>query len=260
MKWKLIYAGRTDIGRQREINEDSLSILPEYNLFIVADGMGGHKAGEVASHLALKSIKEFFKLTEKEDTTWPYKYEPSLSQEENRILGAISLANSYIYEASKNNKSQQGMGTTIVSCIFSQDKNKVYIAHVGDSRCYQIRAHKIKQLTIDHSLFYEVKQAMPHLSNQQLMNVPKNVITRALGVSDSVKVDLQGEEIQLGDIYLLCSDGLNTMVEEEDILKIIEDNSDDLERACDALIEKANENGGEDNITVVLIKVVEATE
>jgi len=149
------------------------------------------------------------------------------------------------------------MGTTIVGCVFSLEKSKVYIAHVGDSRCYQIRDHKINLLTEDHSLYYEIKQAMPHLSSKQLVHIPKNVIIRALGVSDEVKVDMRTETIKLDDIYLLCSDGLTTMVEDEEILRIVEDNNKDLERACDMLVERANENGGKDNITVVLVKVVE---
>lgn len=256
MGLKLRFAGRTDIGKQREHNEDSLCILPEYNLFIVADGMGGHKAGDVASQLAMKSIADFFKLTENEDATWPFKFEPTLTTEENRLITGILIANQYIFQASVNNTEQSGMGTTVVSCIFSPEKDKSYIAHVGDSRCYRIKNKKIELLTQDHSLFNEYKSAMPHLSGEQLSKIPKHVITRALGMNDSVKVDIQSVIPEAGDLYILCSDGLSTMVVEDDLFKIVEENRADLQKTCNALIDKANENGGEDNITVIIIELI----
>lgn len=251
-------AGRSDVGRQREHNEDAFSILDDYRLYIVADGMGGHRAGDVASKLATESIVEFFETTRDGDNTWPFHFDPNLTQEENRLVTSVKVANRRIYETSLRNSEVRGMGTTVVSVVFSE--RRLYVAHVGDSRCYRIRQGEIEQLTRDHSLRNDYLLVMPDMTEEQQEELPKNVITRALGMSDNVVVDLRPEVPKQGDVYLLCSDGLSGMVSDDLILKIVNEADGDLAGAVDKLIDQANEAGGEDNITAVLVSVEQVSE
>ncbi len=251
-------AGLSDVGLQREHNEDSFAILSEHELYVVADGMGGHKAGDVASRLATETITEFFKATAAEDVTWPFHFDARLSEEENRLLTGIRLANRQIVEQSSRSRDHHGMGTTVVGALFSPRKGKMYIGHVGDSRAYRIREGEIQQMTRDHSLVNDYLLAMPELTDEQRSELPKNVITRALGMQEQVTVDLQADDAEPGDIYVLCSDGLSGMIEDEDILRIVLE-TEDLSEACRKLINTANEHGGEDNITAVVVRVDEVT-
>ena len=251
---RAIAAGLSDVGLQREHNEDSYVVLKEYDLFVVADGMGGHRAGDVASKLATETISEFFKSTANDDVTWPFHFDTNLSEEENRLLTGIRVANRQIFERSTRSREYHGMGTTVVGCMFSPRKQRMYIGHVGDSRCYRVRAGRIQLLTRDHSLINDYLLAMPDLTEEQRSELPKNVITRALGMQDQVVVDLQHDEPRNGDVYILCSDGLSGMVEDNEIEKIVADN-EDIRDACTKLIARANEHGGEDNVTAVLIKI-----
>jgi protein phosphatase len=247
--------GLTDVGLEREHNEDAFLLMPEADLCLVADGMGGHRAGDVASGIAVATIAEFFRASESGDSTWPYRFDPTISFEENRLLTAIQLANASILRSARNQSTRQGMGTTIVALIASRAKNKMYVCHVGDSRCYRIRGDSIEQLTVDHSLYNEYAQSMPELGEERLASLPRNVITRALGMQEQVKVDIKEIEGQEGDIYLLCSDGLSGMVGDAKILSLIRENGDNLEAALKTLVTAALEGGGEDNITVVLTRV-----
>lgn len=242
------------MGLQREHNEDSYVVLKEYDLFVVADGMGGHRAGDVASKLATETISEFFKSTANDDVTWPFHFDTNLSEEENRLLTGIRVANRQIFERSTRSREYHGMGTTVVGAMFSPRKGRIYIGHVGDSRCYRVRAGQIQLLTRDHSLINDYLLAMPDLTEEQRSELPKNVITRALGMQDQVVVDLQHDEPTPGDVYVLCSDGLSGMVQDEEIEKIIVQHPD-IRDACTKLIARANEHGGEDNVTAVLIKI-----
>jgi serine/threonine protein phosphatase PrpC len=253
----IVAAGLSDVGLQREHNEDSFCILPEFDLFVVADGMGGHKAGDVASRMATHTIASFFRATQSEDATWPFHFDPHLSMAENRLITGIKLANKQIFEASLANHAVHGMGTTIVGMLFSRERKSLYVAHVGDSRCYQVRDGSITQLTRDHSLLNDYLLVMPDMTKEQQAELPKNVITRALGMQDTVTVDLVPAQPQPGDKYLLCSDGLSGMVPDEEIRDIVVDAGDDLDLAVKKLIDRANEHGGEDNCTVVLMRVGE---
>jgi serine/threonine protein phosphatase PrpC len=249
-----IAAGLSDVGLQREVNEDSYCILPEDSLFLVADGMGGHAAGDVASKMATHTVRQFFKEhSASEDSTWPFHFDPHLSIEENRLSTGIKLANRKICDSSIRHREVQGMGTTLVGILYSEERGKVYIANVGDSRAYRVRKGEIEQLTRDHSLVNDYMLVMPEMTEEQRLGLPKNVITRALGMQDSVAVDLLNHEPEPGDCYVLCSDGLTGMVTDDGILKIIEDSKTDAEKAAYELVRTANENGGEDNVTVVVV-------
>lgn len=253
---RAIAAGVSDVGLQREHNEDSFVVLKEYDLYVVADGMGGHRAGDVASKLATETISEFFKSTANDDVTWPFHFDTNLSEEENRLLTGIRVANRQIFERSTRSREYHGMGTTVVGAMFSPRKNRMYIGHVGDSRCYRVRGGAIQLLTRDHSLINDYLLAMPDLTEEQRSELPKNVITRALGMQDQVVVDIQHDDPRAGDVYCLCSDGLSGMVQDDEILKIVT-NGADIGEACRTLIARANEHGGEDNITAVLIQIEE---
>lgn len=251
---RLEFAGETNVGMKRTHNEDSFAIFPDENLVIVADGMGGHASGEVASKMAVDSLREFFDATSKDpDATWPYKMDKHRGYEENRLVTGIKLANLRIYECSQREPRYRGMGTTIVTVIGTREG--MYIAHVGDSRVYRIRDHQIEQMTEDHSLLNDYLK-MRKLSEEEIANFPhKNVIVRALGMKDTVKVDTRLEAPRPGDIFVLCSDGLCGPVNDEDILQIVEDSHGDYKAACSRLIARANENGGPDNITALIVYV-----
>lgn len=240
---------------QRDHNEDTFAVLSEYALFLVADGMGGHRAGDVASRLASESISEFFQRTAGEEVTWPFHFDSSLSESENRLLTAIRLANRQIYERSLKSQDLRGMGTTVVGALFNAELRKMYVGHVGDSRAYVVRDGKISQLTRDHSLLNDYLKVMPDLSEDQRSELPKNVITRALGMQDSVEVDLLAHDTRVGDTFVLCSDGLSGMISDAEILQVAQNG--DLASACRKLTALANEHGGEDNITAVLVRIVE---
>ncbi len=251
---KVEVAGETNVGMKRTHNEDNFSILEGSGLYIVADGMGGHASGEVASKMAVDAMKEFFAATSNDpERTWPYKMDRSKGYEENRLITGIKLANLRIYESAQREARQRGMGTTIVTIFAVEDG--VYIAHVGDSRVYRVRDGKLEQLTEDHSLLNDYIK-MKRLTAEEIANFPhKNVIVRALGMKDTVKVDTRFEQPKADDTYLLCSDGLSGPVSDDDILDITT-GSPDLKSAAARLIERANANGGPDNITVVLARWV----
>jgi protein phosphatase len=250
---KIRYAAKTDVGMKRTHNEDYFSLIEDEQLFLVADGMGGHASGEVASKMAAETIGEFYQRTrEDEDATWPYKMDRSLSYIENRLVCGIKLANLRIFETSNRDLRYKGMGTTIVSCLVSGDK--IYVGHVGDSRVYRVRENGIQQLTRDHSLLEDYKEAKPDMTEEEERNFPhKNVITRALGMRETVQVDVLAHDIQDKDVFLLCSDGLSGMIEDEKIMEVVK-GAADLELAVSSLVEAANEAGGTDNVTVLALQ------
>jgi serine/threonine protein phosphatase PrpC len=249
---RILASGLTDVGKKRTHNEDTYLVLESENLFMVADGMGGHASGEVASKLAVETMKEFFIATSADpEATWPYKMDKNLGYEENRLVTGIKLANRRIFEASHQDPRFRGMGTTLV--VLFAAREGCLIGHVGDSRIYRLRDGKLDQLTEDHSLLNDYKK-MKTMSEEEIAEFPhKNVIVRALGMKESVKVDSMIDPPKSGDIYLLCSDGLSGPVNDDKIAEVANANSD-LKAACQKLIEMANENGGPDNITVVICK------
>src|SRR6266852_1015062 len=245
-------AGCTHVGMKRNHNEDSYLLLPEEGLVVVADGMGGHASGEIASKIAIEELAEFFKLTGKDqEVTWPFKMDKSRGYDGNRLSTAIKLANARIFERAGLDQRYNGMGTTIASLYFGGDR--AYIAHVGDSRVYRVRDGSFSQLTEDHSLLNDYLKAKK-LSAEEIEAFPhKNVIVRALGMKQTVEVEISDFEPRENDLFLLCSDGLSGMIQatqiQETLLK-----AGDLEPACDELVELANNAGGHDNITCVLAR------
>jgi protein phosphatase len=205
--------------------------------------------------MAVDALKEFFAATAQDpERTWPYKMDRSKGYEENRLITGIKLANLRIYESAQRDARQRGMGTTIVTMFAVEDG--VYVAHVGDSRVYRVRDGNIEQLTEDHSLLNDYIK-MKRLTAEEIANFPhKNVIVRALGMKDTVKVDTRYEQPRANDVYLLCSDGLSGPVSDDEMLQITT-GTGDLKGAAARLIEQANKAGGPDNITVVLARWVQ---
>jgi len=245
--------GLTDVGMRRDHNEDSFCINPEYDLFIVCDGMGGHAAGEVASRIAVETVEKFTQATSHdEDITWPFEYDETLSLKANRIRTAIRLANQNVIAHIQERKECKGMGTTIACSLV--EGAQASLAHVCDSRIYMVRDGEIEQMTRDHSWIDEqLKQGI--LTPEEARKHPlRNVITRALGSKDDVVVDVMDMTLEANDVLLLCSDGLTGMLAEGDILDIVRRSNPDLQNASRELGEQANANGGDDNVTVILVR------
>lgn len=245
--------GLTHVGRQRQHNEDTFLVDAEARLFLVADGMGGHAAGEIASRIATDAVAEFIARSDSDDGTWPHAYDDRFRRSTNRLVAAMKSANTRVVEAMKKDARLRGMGTTVVAVLI--EGNTASFAHVGDSRAYLLRDAQLSRITNDHSWVFEQVQA-GMLSEAEAERHPlRNVITRALGGALTVVPDASEIECKSGDVFLLCSDGLTGMISEPDIVRIISEH-DEIESACAALIDAANENGGHDNITAILVKTL----
>ena len=257
-------AGLSDVGLRRKSNEDSFAISDDQTLFIVADGMGGHAAGEVASRLAVESIERHISGSDpRKEPTVPASFrspsgdEAGLPPPARRVLNAIRLANQEIVRSVRKDSSMRGMGTTVVIALIHG--SRAFIGSVGDSRAYLVRDGNLRQLTSDHTLVNEQVRAGA-LSTQEARRHPaRNILTRAVGSQEDVEPDLVEQDLRPGDMLLLCSDGLTTMVEDADILKTVLAHADDPQTACRALIDLANERGGDDNVTVVLARLLAPT-
>jgi PPM family protein phosphatase len=250
---KITYKAVSDVGRKRKGNEDSLFVNPEQHLFVVADGMGGHAAGEIASKVAVESINEFVCLTGgDEEITWPFGLDENISYDGNRLKTAIRYANRKVLEATKEKSEYEGMATTVAAVLV--DGDTANLGHVGDSRVYLVRDGEITQLTSDHSWVNEQIQSGVISPDQARTHPLRNVVTRALGGKPDLQVDMQQHKAKAGDILLLCSDGLTTMIPDEDIVRVVREADGDVEKAAQALVASANAKGGEDNITVLLIR------
>jgi protein phosphatase len=233
---------RTNTGLVREINEDSLAFFPEHGLALLADGMGGHNAGEVASQLILEAVAEHLVVR---------AVSPS---SRGQIVRAVEAANTSLLEAVSRQPELEGMATTLVLAQLSG--NRLIHAHVGDSRLYLLRGSKIEQLTSDHSMAQEmIDQGVFHSMDEALnAGVPPSVLTRGLGIEEQVAVDVGELAVDVGDILLLCSDGLSGLVSDQTILNTIESADGNLAQAADRLVELALENGGIDNISLILMR------
>ena len=244
---------KTDVGLKRSHNEDNLCVDPDLGLYVVCDGMGGRNAGEVASRLAVETIQKHFQaVRDNADLPLAGDYDRKFSAKTNRLASAIRLANEAICREAKGQAGQEGMGTTVVSAALNGPV--LSIAHVGDSRMYLIRGESIKPLTADHSLVAEqVRRGM--LTEEEAERSPqKNIITRALGVDETVDVELDEIPLMQGDGVLLCSDGLTRGVTPTEILGVIR-REKEPQAASERLVELANAAGGLDNTTVILVVI-----
>lgn len=239
---------------RRTHNEDCFGILEAECMVMVADGMGGHAAGEVAAGLALAEVGLFYHQTCVEPARrWPFEREPSLGLLENRVVCGFKVANQRIFDAARRGDGRKGMGTTLVAAAIVDDE--ICIAHVGDSRAYRVNGGKIDRLTRDHSFLEQFKELYPEMTLEEERNFPhKNVITRALGLSEDVEVDVQLHSLNPGDRFLLCSDGLTGHLSDEDILELL-GGAQDLVGSVKDLVDLANQRGGQDNITAVALAV-----
>ncbi|MCX8129011.1 MAG: Stp1/IreP family PP2C-type Ser/Thr phosphatase [Clostridia bacterium] len=242
----LRFGVKSDKGMVREINEDSYNIIAGYSeipvAFIIADGMGGHNSGEIASKMAVEYISNSVMNISKD-------FENSDIAE--TIKGFMEKANADVYKASQEHEDNFGMGTTLITALVYQ--KKMYIGHVGDSRVYLIRENRIERLTTDHSFIEELIKSGT-LTREEAENHPKkNIITRALGCSEDIQVDTYIADIMSDDTFILCTDGLSNMLDDDEIMEIVKAN-DEPAAVCEKLVDAANKNGGEDNITVILIK------
>ncbi|WP_197722772.1 Stp1/IreP family PP2C-type Ser/Thr phosphatase [Sulfurivermis fontis] len=236
-------SGRTDVGCAREHNEDQIAWDASAGLALLADGMGGHNAGEVASALAISVLHPLLR-----------DLPADTLEQEVGMQNAVADANKEILHKAASDVIFNGMGTTLALALFRG--KGVMIGHVGDSRVYRLRGEQLTQLTADHSLLQELVASGFMTADEAAHAVNKNVITRALGIEPNVDVEVHHHEIEPGDIYLLCSDGLNDMVTDNSIAKLLMDNRDNLDVAADALVAEANRCGGNDNISVILVRVV----
>lgn len=244
----------SDPGLKRETNEDAFCSRPDLGLYVVADGMGGHAAGEVASHLAAEVIEAFINDTRDADlnTTWPFPYDPELSMDGNRLRAAFRLANRRIATAMQSDDALRGMATT--AAVVLAGRGKPLVAHVGDSRVYLSRDGHLRQLTEDHSWVGEQVRAGV-LSDVDARRHPwRNVVTRALSGGDDPLVDIAEIDVKPGDRLLVCSDGLSGVVAFEDLEKMV-NRPGPLDAICRALIDAANAAGGPDNVTVAMLQV-----
>jgi serine/threonine protein phosphatase PrpC len=234
--------GQSDGGKVRRRNEDSFLVLPERSLFVVADGMGGHAGGDVASALAVETLRGAFERNIFDGKTESDKPVPRRGRE---MARAIQMANHAILQRASTNPELKQMGTTVVAARFSPNKQRVYVGHVGDSRCYRVRRGVMRQLTTDHTM-----EALG------LKGPGAQHLYQAVGFKPRITIDVVVDKPRTDDVYLLCSDGLSKMAKDDEVREILVDEPD-LEAAVYALIELANDRGGKDNVTVILVKVVE---
>ena len=246
------FAGITDVGQVRSHNEDAINYHPGMGIAVLADGMGGHNAGEVASAIAITTIVE-------EIQSQIGKFEPGQVDEKSGYTyetllarNAVRKANHAIYTAAREKPQYNGMGTTLVMAMFYD--NRMTIANVGDSRLYRMREDSLDQVTIDHTLLQELVDRGFYTLEEAQKTVNRNVVTRALGIEADVEVDVHEEAVAPGDTYLLCSDGLNDMAENEEISSILLESGEELEKTATSLVQLANNKGGRDNISVILCR------
>ena len=250
----IAFAERSDTGRKRPHNEDRVAADPPRGIAVLADGMGGHKGGEIASALAVETVtRELANRLSGVGAESPddeaYAPESLLARD------VINEANTIVYETARTQPQYEGMGTTLVVALFYDDR--LTLAHVGDSRAYRFRNGRLEQLTRDHTLMQELIDRGFYTPEEARASLNRNIVTRALGIEESVNADLQEEIALPGDLYLLCSDGLNDMVDDDTIRLTLDKFGDNLEAAADRLIEEANGNGGQDNVSVVLVRILQ---
>lgn len=248
----LVMTGRTDTGMVREHNEDCFLIVPESGIAMLADGMGGHLAGEVASAMAVDQVTHYLLNTFAQARQAKVPAGDGDSFEAAALVAAIKTANTAIHDASHAKPEQAGMGTTIVVAAFHD--HLLTVAHVGDSRLYRYRNGELTQVTEDHSMVQELLRRGLITPEEARTSVNRNLVTRALGVDPVVEVDVREQTFEDGDTYLLCSDGLNDVLTDEEIAAMLAQHGDSLETATQQMIAEVNARGGPDNVSVVLVR------
>jgi len=256
LRGKIKFAEVTDTGKVRDHNEDAIGSDADMGLMVLADGMGGYNAGEVASGIAVQTITELAAEGATREQRNDRDSETGLMRQTIVLRDAISRANKIIFQTAQSQTHCEGMGTTLVAALFYD--NTVSIAHVGDSRAYRLRNEQFEQLTLDHSLLQELVDRGFYSEEEAQRSTNRNYVTRALGVEPAVEVEVQEFEVLPDDIYLLCSDGLPDMVEDEDIHLTIRTFNASLDVVGQQLVNLANEHGGRDNISVMLTQVLES--
>ena len=256
LRGKIDFAELTDTGRVREHNEDAIGTNPDIGLMVLADGMGGYNAGEVASGIAVQIVTDLASEAAAREELHFIDAHSGLMRQSIILRDAIYRSKKIIYQTAQSQTHCEGMGTTIVACMFYD--NKVSIAHVGDSRAYRLRSGKLEQMTLDHSLLQELVDRGFYSHEEAQRSTNRNYVTRALGVEPTVEVEVHEYEVLPDDIYLLCSDGLPDMVEDDDIHLTISTFNDSLDVVGQQLVDLANDHGGRDNISVMLAQVKEA--
>jgi protein phosphatase len=256
LKGKFRCVGASDTGQVREHNEDTIGTDGDIGLVVLADGMGGYKAGEVASGIAVRTVLTLIKEGVDREDLAQRDEASGLSRSGILLRDAIQRANKVIYQTAKTQANCEGMGTTVVAGLFFDDK--LTIAHVGDSRMYRFRDGKLEQVTHDHSLLQELVARGFYTPEEAQRASSKNYVTRALGVEPAVEVEISEVAACKDDLYLLCSDGLSDMVEDDDIQLTINTFGANLETLAKQLVLLSNDNGGRDNVSVVLVRVLDA--
>ena len=256
LKGKLRCVAMSDTGKVREHNEDTIAIDPDIGLLVLADGMGGYNAGEVASGIAVKTVVNLVREAVAREDLEGKDGETGLTRPSIILRDAIFRANKIIHQTSKTQPQCEGMGTTLVMCLMGQ--GYLTVAHVGDSRLYRLRNERFEQVTMDHSLLQELVDRGFYSQEEAQRATNKNYVTRALGVEPNVDVEINEEAVHKGDYYVLCSDGLSDMVEDEDIHLTISTFSANLDSVAKQLTQLANDNGGRDNVSVVMAHVVDS--
>lgn len=247
---------RTDPGRVRSHNEDCVESRPELGVMVLADGMGGYNAGEVASGMATSLIATGLAGTWNEARLAKLGREESMALAEQLIRDQIARANGAIYDAAQKDPQCAGMGTTLVVCLFYDDF--LAVAHIGDSRLYRLRNDALEQITRDHSLLQEQIDSGLISKEDARQSHNKNLVTKALGIDPTVEPEVHVYEVQPDDVYLLCSDGLDDMIEDEEIQMTLVALRSNLDLAAQMLVQAANDNGGRDNVSVILVKVLKS--
>ena len=255
LRGKIDFAEITDTGRVREHNEDAIGSVPEIGLMVLADGMGGYNAGEVASGIAVQIVTELATVGAGREERHDIDPHSGLMRQSIVLRDAVYRANKIIYQTAQSQTHCEGMGTTIVACMYYDDK--VSVAHVGDSRAYRLRGDKLEQITLDHSLLQELVDRGFYSEEEAQRSTNRNYVTRALGVEPTVEVEVHEHDVLPEDIYLLCSDGLPDMVEDDDIHLTISTFNASLEVVGQQLVDLANDHGGRDNISVMLAQIKE---
>jgi protein phosphatase len=252
-------AGLTDVGKSRPSNEDVVLVRSDLDLYVVCDGAGGHRSGEVASGLAARSLANYFGATIRRTHEQPEFDRFGIPGGARRLSAAILKANQDVMEIGKSTPEHKGMGTTVVATCFSPRSGLMHVGHVGDSRCYRMRGGHLELLTQDHSLLTDVLEQRPELDDTVLERLPKNVVTRALGIDAKLRVSMRSHPVVAGDRYLLCSDGLSGMLSAQDIASVLAWKGD-AEGVAQDLVTRANAAGGRDNIAVLVIDCTQGPE